>query len=128
MRRARGLFVAVLLALAPPAGALNVALVVSGESRTKAARERAGKDVSVLVFDPARLADPIEKGRFLAALQASDRVIAAADGGACGWLGREVEGVAVHCVTSYDARKILDFARAAGWTRIAAVHMTGYER
>lgn len=127
MRRARGLLVAVFLALAPPAAAVEVCVVVS-TSQARGAAARAGKGVSVLAFDRARLADPIEKGRFLAALQAADRVIASADARACGWLGREVEGVAVHCVTPYDAGKILDFARAAGWTRIAVVHMTGHER
>lgn len=127
MRRARGLLVAVFLALAPPAAAVKVCVVVS-TSQAAAAAARAGKDVLVLAFDRARLRDPIEKGRFLAALQASDRVIASADARSCGWLGREVEGVAVHCVTPYDARKILDFARAAGWRRIAVVHMTGQEK
>lgn len=127
MRRARGLFVAVFLALAPPAAAAKVCVVVS-TSQAGAAAARAGKDVTVLAFDPARLADPIVKGRFLAALQASDRIISSADARACAWLGREVEGVAVHCVAPFDAGKILDFARAAGWKRIAVVHMKGHEK
>lgn len=127
MRRARGLLVAVFLALGPPAAADKVCVVVS-TSQARAAAARAGKDVTVLAFEPARLADPIEKGRFLAVLQASDRIISSADARSCAWLGREVDGVAVHCVAPYDARKILDFARAAGWTRIAVVHMPGHAR
>ncbi|MDP3541517.1 MAG: hypothetical protein Q8T11_03515 [Elusimicrobiota bacterium] len=127
MRRSCGLLVAVFLALALPAAAVKVCVVVT-TSQARGAAARAGKDVSVLAFDRARLADPLEKGRFLAALQASDRVIAVADGQACGWLGREVDGVAVSCVMPYDAAQILDFARSVGWSRIAAVHMTGYEK
>lgn len=127
MRRARGLFVAAFLALAPPAAADEVCVVVS-TSQARAAAARAGKDVTVLAFDPARLADPIEKGRFLAALQASERIVASPDARACDWLGREVEGVAVHCVAPYNAVKILAFARAAGWTRIAVVHMSGHAK
>lgn len=127
MRRARGLLVAVFLALAPPAAADKVCVVVS-TSQARVAAARAGKDVSVLAFDPAGLADPIVKGRFLAALQASDRIISSADSRACAWLGREVEGVAVHCVAPFDAGKILDFARAAGWKRIAVVHMSGHAK
>lgn len=127
MRRARGLLVAVFLALAPPASADKVCVVVS-TSQARGAAARAGKDVTVLAFDPARLADPLAKGRFLAALQASDRIIASADARSCAWLGREVEGVAVHCVAPFDAGKILDFARAVGWKRIAVVHMTGHAR
>lgn len=125
--RARGLLVAVFLALAPPAAADKICVVVS-TSQARAAAARAGKDVTVLAFDPARLADPIAKGSFLAALQASDHIIASADARACAWLGREVDGVAVHCVAPFDAGKILDFARAVGWTRIAVVHMTGHAK
>lgn len=128
MLRAPSSLIAVFLALAPPASAAKVALIVADEIQARAAGARAGTRVSVLTFDLARLADPIEKGRFVALLQSSDRVIAAADGAACGWLGLEVEGVPVDCVTPYDAGQVLDFARSAGWGRIAAVHITGYEK
>lgn len=124
MSRARGLLAATVLALAAPGRAATVSLVVAD---VKAAAS-AEKGVSVMAFDRASLADPIEKGRFLAALQASDTVIAAADADACGWLAAEVEGALVHCLTPYDAAQVLDFARAAGWRRIAAVHLTGYEK
>lgn len=127
MRRARGLLVAVFLALAPPAAADKVCVVLS-PSQTRGAAARAGKGVSVLAFDPGRLADPIAKGRFLAVLQAADRIIASADGRSCAWLSREVEGIAVHCVAPFDAGKILDFARAVGWRRIAVVHMTAHAK
>ncbi|MBI2387776.1 MAG: hypothetical protein HYV14_17460 [Elusimicrobia bacterium] len=129
MRRAPGLTAAVFLALAPPAAAAKVALVVAGGKQAAAAAAHAAKDVSVLDFDRVELADPIDKGRFLAALQASDRVVAAVAGdGACGWINREVDGVSVHCVTPYDAGQVIAFARSAGWRRVAVVHMAGYEK
>lgn len=128
MSGARGVIAAVCLALGPPASAAKVSLIVADRSQAEAARARAGAGVSVLAFDAIRLGDPIEKGRFLAALQASDRVIAATGGRACGWLGREVEGVPVQCFMPYDGAQVLDFARAAGWRRIAAVHISGYEK
>lgn len=125
MSRGRGLTVAALLALGPPAAAAKVSLIVSDESQARAAGARAGKNVRVRAFDRILLSDPLEKERFLAALRASDRVIAAAG---CGWLAREVERVPVDCVTPYNAGQVLDFARAAGWRRLAAVHMRGYEK
>lgn len=127
MIRAPSSLIAVFLALAPPASAARIALVLGDDGQSRAAGARAGPGVSVLAFDRVRLGDPIEKGRFLALLQASDRVIAAAGEGACGWLGREVEGVPVDCVTPYDAGQVLDFARAAGWRRVSALHLPGYE-
>lgn len=128
MIRAPGLTAAVFLALAPPAGAAKISLVVADEAQARAAGARTAPDVSVRTFDRVRLSDPLEKGRFLAALQASDRVIAATSGKACGWLAHEIEDAAVHCVMPYDAKQVLDFARAAGWRRVAAVHVTGYEK
>lgn len=126
MRRARGSIVAVFLALGPPSGAAQVAVIVADEAQARGARPEAG--VNVLAFDDARLSDPIQKGLFLARLNASDRVIAAAGGDACGWLGREVEDVPVDCVVPYDAVQVLDFARSAGWRRVAVVHTPGYEK
>lgn len=130
MIRAPRLLVAAFLALPPPAGAATekVTLIVSTPAQARAAVPRARPGVTVLAFDALRLADPIEKGRVVAALQASDRVISATGGRACGWLGREVEGVPVQCFMPYNAPQVLDFARAAGWRRIAAVHITGYEK
>lgn len=116
------------LALAPPAAAERIALIVADEPAARAASALAASGVTVLPFDRVRTGDPIDKGRFLAAVQASDRVISATGGKACGWLARETEGVPVHCVVPYDARQVLDFARASGWRRIAAVHMEGYEK
>jgi ABC-type uncharacterized transport system substrate-binding protein len=128
MNRTRFLVVASCLALAPPAEAAKVTLIVSDKTQAAAAAALAAKDVSVLAFDRARLVDPIEKGRFLATAQASDRIIAAAGGRACGWLTREIEGVPVYCVTPYDSNQVLDFAQAAGWRRVAAVYAPGYEK
>lgn len=128
MIRAPGSILAVFLALAPPLRAEKVALVVSDERQATAARARAAKGVDVVAFDGVRLADPLEKGRFVAALQAAGRVVTATGGRACGWLARELEGVPIHCFMPYDGRQVLDFARAAGWRRIAAVHISGYEK
>lgn len=128
MNRAPGLAAAVFLALAPPAAAAKIALVVAGDQQAAAAAGRSTKNVSVLAFDRAGLADPIARGRFLASLQVSDRVVVAGGGGACGWLNREVDGVPVDCVTPYDAGQIVAFARSAGWRRVAVVHMGGYEK
>ncbi|MBI2787581.1 MAG: hypothetical protein HYX59_02760 [Elusimicrobia bacterium] len=129
MTRAPGLLVAAFLALAPPAAAAKVVLIVADEKQAAAAAARAAKDVRVTAFDRIDRADPIEKGRFLASLQASDRVVAAAWGsGACGWLNHEVEGVPVDCITPYDAGQVIAFARSAGWRRVAVVHMSGYEK
>lgn len=128
MIRARHLTAAAFLALAPPAGAARIAMVVLDREQARAAAARADPGVSVLAFDEVRTGDPIEKGRFLAAVQAADRVITATGGKACGWLARETDGVPIHCVVQYDARQVLDFARTAGWKRIAVVHMEGYEK
>jgi len=129
MTRAPGLLVAAFLALAPPAAAAKVILIVADRKQAAAAAARAAKDVRVTAFDRVDLADPIEKGRFLASLQASDLVVAAAAGsGACGWLNDEVDGVPVDCITPYDAGQVIGFARSAGWRRVAVVHMTGYEK
>lgn len=128
MIRGPNLLAAVFLALAPPAAAAKVTLVVANAGEARSASARAAEGVTVLAFDHGRMGDPIEKGRFLAAVQAADRVVAAGGGRACGWLGREAEGVPVHCVTPYDARQVLGFARAAGWSRVAAVHTAGYEK
>lgn len=128
MIRARTLTAAVFLALGPPASAARISLVVLDREQAAAAAERAAPGVKVLAFEPVRTGDPIEKGRFLAEVQASDRVISATGGKACGWLARETDGVPIHCVVPYDARQVLDFARTAGWRRIAVVHMEGYEK
>jgi len=129
MTRAPGLLVAAFLALAPPAAAAKVILIVADEKQAAAASARAAKDVRVTAFDRVDRADPIEKGRFLASLQASDLVVsAAAGGGACGWLNHEVDGVPVECITPYDAGQVVAFARSAGWRRVALVHMSGYEK
>lgn len=129
MTRAPGLVVAAFLALAPPAAAARVILVVADRKQASAAAARAATGVRVTAFDRVDLADPIEKGRFLASLQASDLVVAAApDSGACAWLNHEVDGVPVHCVTPYDAAQVIAFARSAGWRRVAVVHMAGYEK
>jgi len=128
MIRAPSLMAAVFLALAPPVSAAKIALVLLDREQAGAASARAAPGVSVLAFDQVRTGDPIEKGRFLAALQASDRVISATGGKACGWLARETDGVPIHCVIPYDARQVLDFARSAGWKRVAVVHMEGYEQ
>lgn len=128
MIRAPNLTVAVFLALAPPASAAKIVLIVGDAEQARAARARAGPDVSVQAFDLMRAGDPIEKGRLLASVQAADRVVAAARGKACGWLAQEVDGPPIHCILPYDAGQVLDFARAVGWRRVAAVHMTGYEK
>lgn len=130
MIRAPRLILAAFLALAPPARAATekVVLIVSTPAQARAAAPRAHKGVTVLAFEGLRLGDPIEKGRVLADLQASDRVISATGGRACGWLGREVDGVPLQCFMPYDAPQVLDFARKAGWRTIAAVHITGYEK
>lgn len=129
MTRAPGLLVAAFLALAPPAAAAKVILIVADRKQAAAAAARAAKDVRVTAFDRVDLADPIAKGRFLASLQASDLVVAAAPGsGACGWLNHEVDGVPVDCITPYDAGQVIGFARSAGWRRVAVVHMAGYEK
>lgn len=123
MKRTRALLAALLLAQPHHAFAARVSLIVPGGS----AAVRAGPDVIVLAFDRERLGDPIEKGRFLAALHASDRVVSAAGAPACVWLGRELEGPGLQCLDSYDPAPALDFARAAGWRRVAAVHTKNYE-
>lgn len=128
MIRARTLTAAVYLALAPPALAAKISLIVLDREQARAAAALAAPGVSVLAFDQVRTGDPIEKGRFLATVQASDRVITATGGKVCGWLARETDGVPIHCVVQYDARQVLDFARTAGWKRIAVVHMEGYEK
>lgn len=128
MIRARLLTAAAFLALAPPAGAAQISMVVLDQEQARAASARAAPGVKVLAFDEVRPGDPIGKGRFLASVQASDRVITATGGKACGWLARETDGVPIHCVVPYDPRQVLDFARAAGWKRIAVVHMEGYEK
>lgn len=128
MTRAPSLTVAVFLALAPPVSAAKITLVLLDREQAAAAAARAAPGVSVLAFDQVRTGDPIDKGRFLAAVQASDRVISATGGKACGWLARETEGVPLHCLVPYDARQVLDYGRTAGWKRIAVVHMEGYEK
>lgn len=129
MTRAPGVLVAAFLALAPPAAAAKVVLIVADAKQAAAAAARAAKDVRVTAFDRVDRADPIEKGRFLASLQASDLVVAAAPGsGACGWLNREVDGVPVDCVTPYDGAQVVAFARSTGWRRVAVVHVPGYEK
>lgn len=129
MSRAPRLLVAAFLALPPPAGAAagQVTLIVSTAAQARAAARLVRPGVAVLAFDSLRLGDPIERGRIVASLQAADRVISATGGRACGWLGREVEGVPIQCFMPYNAPQVLDFARSAGWRRIAAVHITGYE-
>lgn len=129
MNRAPGLAAAVFLALAPPAAAAAVALVVPDREQADAAAAQAAKGVGVFVFDRRELADPIAKGRFLAAVQASDQIVVAAPGtGACGWVSHEVDAVPVQCITPYDAGQIIAFARSAGWRRVAVVHMADYEK
>ncbi len=128
MIRAPNLTVAVFLALAPPASAAKITLIVADAEQARAASARAGPDVSVRAFDRISLGDPIEKGRLLASVQGADRVVSATRGKACGWLTHEIDGTPVDCVMPYDAIQVLDFARAAGWRRVAVVHRTGYEK
>lgn len=129
MTRAPGLLVAAFLALAPPAAAAKVILIVADMEQAASASLHIATGVRVTAFDRVDLTDPIEKGRFLASLQASDLVVSAAPRGeACGWLNREVEGVPIQCIAPYDAGQVIGFARSAGWRRVAVVHMAGYEK
>lgn len=128
MLRALRSIVLVFLALAPPARAATVAVVVADDAAARTAKALAKPGVSVLVFDRLKPGDPIEKGRFLAEVQGADRVITATGGKACGWIARETEGVLLHCVVPYDARQVLNYARSAGWRRVVAIHMEGYEK
>lgn len=125
---APGLAAAAFLALAAPASAAKVTLVVQDEKTRRAAAALAGEDVRVLAFDRARLADPIAKGRFVASAQAGSVVIAAARGRACGWLAGELEGVPLRCLASFNGAQVLDYARAARWRTIAVIYSPGYER
>lgn len=128
MSPAPGWAAAAFLALAPPASAAKVTLVVQDEKARRAAAALAGKDVQVLAFDRARLADPIAKGRFVASAQAGGVVIAAARGRACGWLAGELEGVPLRCLAPFNGAQVLDYARSARWRRIAVIYSPGYER
>lgn len=126
MRPAPGLAAAACLALARVASA-EVSLVVENAKLARSAAAQAGAGVRVATLERGRAADPIARGRFLAELQAA-QLIVAVGGEACGWLGKELEGVPVHCVPPFNPAQVLDFARGAGWRRIAAVHTEGYER
>ena len=128
MRRDRILIASVLLVTARLAAAAKVSLIVGDENQVRAAGDRAAAGVSVLAFDGAQLSDPVKKARFLARVRASERVISATGGRACGWLAREAAGVPLQCFMPYNGRQVLDFARASGWRRVAAVHIAGYEK
>jgi hypothetical protein len=114
-----------LLASRASAGA-QVSLVVEEPGLARAARELSGDAVNVLPFRPQVKSDPLEKGRFLAALRASDLVYAVGPE-SCAWIDREIAGAAVRCVPPYSGAQILDYARRAGWTRVVAVYTRGYE-
>lgn len=122
-----GAAIAAFLALAPPARAARVTLVVADEKARRAAAALAGEEVVVVAFDRAKLADPITKGRFLASLQAGSQVISATRGRACGWLAGELEGVPLRCLLPFNPGQVLDFAREARWRRIPALYSPGYE-
>lgn len=127
MRPAPGLAAAAFLALAPPASAAKVTLVVQNEKMRRAAAAMAGGEVRVLAFDRAKLADPIAKGRFVASAQAGGVVLAASRGRACSWLAAELEGVSLRCLAPFNGAQVLDYARAARWKRIAALYAPGYD-
>lgn len=118
---------AAFLALAPPASAAKVTLVVADEKSRREAAALAGDEVSVLAFDRVKMTDPIAKGRFLAALQAGSQVVSATRGRACGWLAGELEGVPLRCLLPYNAAQVLDLARQARWRRIPTLYVPGYE-
>lgn len=122
-----GAAIAVFLALAPPASAARVTLVVADEKARRAAVALAGEEVLVLAFDRARLADPIAKGRFLASLKAGSQVISASRAHACGWLANELDDVPLRCLLPFNAAQVLDFAREARWRRVPTVYSPGYE-
>jgi hypothetical protein len=128
MRPAPALAAAAFLALAPPALAAKVTLVVQDEKSRRAAAALAGPEVRVLAFDRAKLADPIAKGRFLAAAQAGGVVLSASRGRACGWLADELESVTLRCLAPFNGAQVLDYAREARWKRLAVLYSPGYER
>jgi hypothetical protein len=126
MSHAQGLAVAAFLALAPPARAAKVTLVLEDAKSVRAASALAGPGVSVVAFDRPLLGDPILKGRFLASLQAADLVVSAARGKACGWIAHEAEVASLRCVPTFSSSQLVEFARAAGWRRIAGVYVPAY--
>lgn len=126
MNPAPGVAVAACLALASTARA-EVSLVLETARQARSAAAQAGAGVRVSTLERGRAADPITRGRFIGELQAAQLIVAVGNE-ACGWLGREVEGVPVHCVPPFNPAQVLGFARDAGWTRVAAVHTEGYER
>jgi hypothetical protein len=128
MRPAPGLAAAAFLALAPPARAAKVTLVVHSEKARRTAAALAGADVKVVAFDRAKLSDPIAKGRFVAAAQSSGVVLSASRGRACGWLASELEGVSLRCLAPFNGAQVLDYAREARWRRVAAIYSPGYEK
>lgn len=128
MNPARDLGAAAWLALAlAPAAAAEVIFVVEGRAQARKAEALSAEGVRVVAFERRRLADPIVKGRLLSSLHTSELIVAVGTD-ACGWLGRETENAAIQCVPPYDPAQVLDFARASGWRRVAAVHTAGYER
>lgn len=132
-------------ALSVPAAA-RVSLVVEQRPAGELAGALERAHVLVIPFVRERLIDPLQKGRFLSALQASERVVVVGLE-ASEWVARELEDVPVHFAGGLarvpgaalagqpwsgtlgcSAAQFAGYARDAGWRRVTLLHTPGYER
>lgn len=128
MKKAPVAAAAAFLALALPAAGARVSLVLDSEKNARAAAALAEGAVRVRTFDRRRLSDPAAKRRFLADIGGSGLIVSASRGRACSWLSVELANTPLQCLSPFNGPQLLDYARRAGWKRVAVIYGPGYAR